>query len=465
MPAAPPSRWKRRIRRILVTLLLSPFLLLALANLVLATPWARGHLGRRLSTRLGLETELGRVTCTPWGGFAIGDLRCLQPPALRDSISSPLLEVQEIRVYPQWSLLLRGEKGISLILIERPRLTLSLEMAASIISAGAATPEPAVAAPPPVATTVPAPGATAGTPVRGAPTRAVSPAPSPPVSASSTIGTTWVEIVDGGAELWVSGTRAASVSGAGGKLPCAGAPAFSKFQLHEVEVLDRVLARDLSFPMSWRAPQLRCDAPALRLAELQVKLSAALGVMPGIPFGIDVSVPQQTLRGDTWFPEVKPQAAGFEARLQGGGFARHPATWQGFAVAETGAVTMHLGPEAVAFDKGHATVSLQGGALQCPDIRLTGERASFLGNGQVRAGGEGTAVLRVVVPPATAAVWSERLAIGGQSPVFAPLETPDRMFIDLRWISYAGGQGIELGAGGAIVPAAEFMKLLAGGGN
>jgi hypothetical protein len=108
-------------------------------------------------------------------------------------------------------------------------------------------------------------------------------------------------------------------------------------------------------------------------------------------------------------------------------------------------------------------LALQGGVLQCSDIRLTGERASFLGNGQVRADGQGTAVLRVVVPPDTAAAWTQRLTIGERAPVFAPLETPDRMFIDLRWISYSGGQGIELGAGGPIVPPGELFKLLSGG--
>ena len=124
---------------------------------------------------------------------------------------------------------------------------------------------------------------------------------------------------------------------------------------------------------------------------------------------------------------------------------------------------MQLGGEPLSFDEGRVTMTLQGGLLVCPDVRLTGERASLLGNGQIAANGQGTAVLRVILPPATVAAWSERLALGGQAPVFAPLETPDRMFIDLRWIPYSGGQGIELGEGGPIVPAAEFVKLLSGG--
>lgn len=459
MLATPPSRWKRRIRRILAVLLLSPFLLLALANVLLATPWARGYLGRRLSARLGVETLIGQATCTPWGGLTIGELRCLQPPPLRDSLKAPLLEVREIRAYPQWTRLLRGELAVSSVRIDRPRLTLSLEMAASMVAAGAATPAPDIATPPVVAAAGTSPAKVSDVPATSNPPK---PTPVSPVPDSSVIGTIWVEIADGGGELWLSGTRLASFGGVEGKVPFAGAPALSKLKLRELEVLGQVVGRDLTFPLSWRAPELRCDVPDLRLAELQIKLSAALGVMPGMPFALDVSVPQQAAHGDSLLQQVKPTAAKLEARLQALGLIRHPSTWQGIAAAAAETVTMQLGAEPVSFDEGRATLALQGGVLQCPEVRLTGERASFLGNGQFRGDGQGTAVLRVVVPPDTAAAWTRRLTIGDQAPAFAPLETPDRMFIDLRWISYSGGQGIELGAGGPVVPAAEFAKLLSG---
>jgi len=463
MPAAPPPRWKRRIRRILVVLLLSPFLLLALANALLATPWARGYLDRKLSARLGVETLVGSVTCTPWGGFTVGDLRCLQPPPLRGSLRTPLLEVREIRAYPQWDRLLRGDLAISFIRIDRPRLTLSLEMAASMVSAGAAAPAPAVAlTPPPPVASAEAQAGNHTLPQAIAPSTP-APAPPAPVPDSSTIGTAWIEIVDGEGELWLSGTRLVSFRGGKGRVPFAGAPAFSKLQLRELELLDHVLGRDLTMPLSWRAPELRCHAAEFPLADLQVKVSAAVGAVPGIPFVIDIALPRQSVHGGQWLGHMKPEARQFEARLQGLGLMRHPSTWQGLAAASAESVTMQLGDQAFAFDEGRATLALQGGVLQCPDVRLTGERGSFLGNGQLRADGQGTGVLRVIVPPDTAAAWAQRLTIGSTAPAFAPLETPDRMFIDLRWISYSGGQGIELGAGGPIVPPGELFKLLSGG--
>jgi hypothetical protein len=213
MPAAPPSRWKRRIRRILAVLLLSPFLLLALGNVLLATPWVRGYLGRKLSARLGVETVVGQATCTPWGGFTIGDLRCLQPPPLSDSLKAPLLEIREIRAYPQWARLLHGELAVESVRIDRPRLTLSLEMAASMVAAGAATPAPAVTPPPVVAAAGTPPEKEAGPSPTPAPPKAGSAALVPD---SSVIGTAWVEIVDAEAELWLSGSRLASFRGVEG---------------------------------------------------------------------------------------------------------------------------------------------------------------------------------------------------------------------------------------------------------
>lgn len=464
MSAVPPSRWKRWIRRFLVVLLVGPFLLLALVNALLATPWAREYIRRKLSARLGVETLVGRVSCTPWGGLSVRDFRCLQPTPLRESVSAPLLEIREIRVHPQWSRLVRGDPAISFVRLNRPRLTLSLEMAASMVSAGAATPAPAglsVPLQPPVASADASAVEKSSPPQAGAPPTAASP-PSAPIPDSSTIGTAWIEVVDGEGEFWFSGNRVASFRGGEGKIPFEGAPAFSRLQLREMELFGHVRGRDLSLPLSWRVPELRCNPTEIQMEDLQLKVFAAVGALPGIPFAVEIVVPRQAARGDQWLEHMKPAAAQFEARLQGLGLMRHPSTWQGLATSAAESVTMQLGDQVIVFDEGRATVALQGGVLQCPDIRLTGESASFLGNGQLRADGQGTGVLRVVAPPDTADAWTQRLTIGDRTPVFAPLETPDRMFIDLRWISYSGRQGIEVGAGGPIVPAEELLKLLSG---
>ena len=148
--------------------------------------------------------------------------------------------------------------------------------------------------------------------------------------------------------------------------------------------------------------------------------------------------------------------------MQGIGWLRAPSTWRGVAQAFAARPVITAAGEARRFDEARAVAALQGGVLQCPDLRLTGERLSLLGNGQVGGNGQGSAVLRMVVPPDDAAVISQRFTIPGVhgGPVFKPLETPERVFIDLRWISYSGGQGIELGEGGPVVPPGELGRLV-----
>ena len=148
--------------------------------------------------------------------------------------------------------------------------------------------------------------------------------------------------------------------------------------------------------------------------------------------------------------------------MQGIGLLRVPSSWQGLAQAAALRPVLTMGGEARRFDEANATAALQGGVLQVPDIRLTGDRLSLLGNGQVGGKGQGTAVLRMVVPPDDAAVIARSFTSPGVAggPVFKPLETPERVFLDLRWISYSGGQGVELGEGGPVVPLEEMGRLV-----
>lgn len=452
-----PPRWKRRIRWILAVAGLLPVVLFLAGNALLATPWARGKLAAKVTARTGLEATIGRAWWTPWGGAGLGELVLRQPPPLRGTVEEPLLKVAAIRVRPRWGRLLLGELRIDRIAIEQPEVVLSLELAASLVSAGAAEPAP-TAAPPLVAAAesrgekpVPDAAAPAG------PQAAIT----PPVAASkaSTAGTAWLEVKGGRFELRLSGARLARVSAVEGQIPFSGAPASGNCRIGEIESLGRVLGRDVTLPLAWRAPELRCDGAALRLAGAEVKLSAVAGLMRGLPFAVDIAVPEQALDASDLFQSLRPLARRGEARVQGRGLLRFPVTWQGAAAAAAEGVTLQLAAEPLAFDEGRASLVLLGGVLQCPDIRLTGDRVSFLGNGQIRTDGQGTGVLRAVVPPDVAEAWTRRLTVQGRGPVFAPMETPDRRFIDLRWISYPGGHGIELGAGGPVIPVADIGQL------
>jgi hypothetical protein len=468
MSAGPPrsSRWKRRILRILVVLALAPLVLLLLGNLALATPWARGWLAQRISLRSGTEVSVGRLGFTPWGGLVIGDLRLRQPPALRAAIDRPLLAVRAIRIVPRWERVRQGKLEIAAIHIEGPRAVVAIEMLASLASAGAARPAPTTLPTtlPPALAVVPAPPAAAG---EGRPPAVVM-APRPERAArpldSSTVDwpdTAWIEITDARLQLRSAGILC-ELSGLEARVPVAGKAASSTITLARCDLFGRTVATGLSLPLAWNPPELRAGPSDLMIAGLQVKLAAVVGRSSGMPFAVQVIVPPQPLAAAGLFKDRQPAAARVEARLQGGGLLRFPASWQGLAAAEADRPALAFAGEMRRFEEARATVALQGGVLHCPEARLISDRLSLLGNGRVGGGGLGEAVLRVVVPPAAAADLARRLTRPGMAagPLFKPLETPDRLFLDLRWTSSPGGQGVELGEGGPVMPAGDLGRLV-----
>lgn len=468
---APRSpRWKRRIRRILAFVVAAPLLLFLLGNLALATPWLRGWLGEKISARAGTEATVGRASVTPWGGFFLGDVVLRQPLPLQAEIDRPLLEVRGIRVIPRWERVIKGKLEIAEVRIDRPQFVVAVEMLASLASAGAAVPPVATSPPPDLAGASAPPSAGGGdSSPPGAvappdPTSKIPPVPSLAPSPVDWPETSWIVITDAGLEL-----RSAAVAGVLGqvtgfaaRIPVAGKPAPSVMTLASVDLLGRNLATDLSLPLSWNPPELRVGPSDLNVAGLKVKFAAVLGRVPGTPFAVEVTVPPQPFDGSPLFKQLRPAAEQVEARAQGIGLLRVPSSWQALVQAAALRPVLTLGGGVRSFDEARGTATLQSGVLHIPDLRLTGDRLSLLGNGQVGGKGQGTAVLRMVVPPDDAAVIARNFTIPGVAagPVFKPLETPERVFLDLRWISYSGGQGVELGEGGPVVPLGEMGRLV-----
>ncbi len=194
---------------------------------------------------------------------------------------------------------------------------------------------------------------------------------------------------------------------------------------------------------------------------MEIKLAARMARAAGLPFVIEAMAKPQRL--DTLgFPalgEISADDLKFTARV--GGMLGLAASWQAVFAAESGPVACSRPGRQAAFLRSGAVLVLHGGMLSCPDARLIGEEFSLLANGAVTSAG-GTGVLRLVMPPGSAQAWTKSLAgISPElKPVFTPLDTPDRTVLDLRWISYEGKPGVELGPGGPFLPQKEAVRLL-----
>jgi hypothetical protein len=451
MPAEPASvrapRRKRWFRRLLLVLLLGPPLLLGLGNLALATPWAKQRAAAEIHRRCGLEAEIGSITLTPWGGAAIGELRLRQPEPLRASMGRPLLEVRSIRVIPRWGALLKGDLQVEEIRVVRPQAAIAVEMLASLAGAGKVPAEPPVAAGPPVAVAPPSEVAPVSPPA-GQPELA-PPAPAP---VGQPRATTWLEITDGDVELFLGGKEVAGLTRYGGRAPIGGRPASGSFMAESASIFGRELVSHLGLPVSWADPTLRLGAGDLMVAGVRLRVAAVAGRLRGFPFELEIRADGQAVDLSDVLPgsQVEHLSGGLRAQ----GLLTSPSGWRGLAAFQMRHLSLATGDQTLLFGDASASFGMQGGNIACPDLRVIGETVSFLGNGSFR-GGEGISlVLRAVMRPEMAEAWRQRLEKAGAAvpPVFSDMEAPGRVFIDLRWTSYPGGQGIEFGPGGPVLP-------------
>ncbi|WP_193213989.1 hypothetical protein [Luteolibacter marinus] len=435
-------------------------LLLVLLNLILATPWPRKWIAGKISARTGLEATVGRASWTPWGGAAIGNLEIRQPAALQELVKQPLLKVAGIQVFPDWSQAFQGRPAVSRIRVESPELVVSLEMLVSLV-ASSSKEAGDIPSPPEVAVTSIDPPAKRSRGSRSLPDDAPV-EKSLPVPDRTTLdpSNTWLEVVDGRFELHLAGAKVLGAMGVSGNIPVTGTPAASSILIGEVHALGRSLQSDLMLPLAWKAPEIRCEVSELPFAGLRLQVSAAAGLVRGAPFGVVVSLPGQAADGEPFFKTLRPVATRVEARFGVRGLLRYPSTWEGGGDLSARGIRAVISGGEIDFDNARVQVQLKSSLLQCPEARLTGDRVSLLGNGQVGAGGEAAAVLRVVMPPSMADGWKARFAGTGMTPAFVPLGGGERQYIDLRWISYSGGQGIELGSNGPVIPAGEARQLL-----
>ncbi|WP_052574016.1 hypothetical protein [Haloferula sp. BvORR071] len=451
-------------------LLAAPPLLLGLLNLVLATPWGRARVAAQITQRCGLEASLGHASWTPWSGVFLGELRLLQPPPLRDTLDRPVLELRGLRVFPQWKPLLKGHLRVAEIRIERPRGAIALEMLASIagkLSPPHEGPPLASAAPEAPPTAVPDPHGAPEPPAAGKPPPVATSSPAVPVSAPVTAkeppAGAWLELSDADCDFYLSGQKLAGFAGFKGRIPIGGPQASGNLSVAAVEALEQEMGANLALPVAWAGPALRVGPGEVELAGIRAQVEMVLGRLPGIPFEADIRTEKQPLDLSRAIRELSPKAAEFAAGARIRGLLLAPGSWQGIAATEMKELAMKPAVQTLEFHDASASVSLQGGILNCPDARMIGDSVSLLGNGSLR-GGELAAVLRMVVLPEVAQTWQQRLIPAGAvvPPVFHTMDTPARLYIDLRWVSYPGGRGIEFGEGGPVLKPGQALQVFAG---
>ena len=464
METVAPTREKRRGCRWLLwtagVLLALPFVIFALSNLLLCSPWGRGRIERKIQALTGQEAYIGSASWSPWNGASLYSVKILQPQPLRPYIQQPMVSAERLNIVPVWKSWLRGKRSISSITMESPRLVLAIEAISSAIKVPGESgiPAPAQASasfaegPPPLNPPV-------GTTPRGPDIRIASSTipdfpPDERTPQITGIPTSWLNVRTASLQLVSAqaGKSLLEVSHISGRIPFSGDPATSSLQVGKLAVMEQAQPQPLKLEFSWNLPVLALSRLEIPLGKQKVIFAAKLAKRPGIPMEWQLQVPLQ--------PLVKiplPRATQIEAesvRFQGRflGALTAPATWSGDFLAEVKGLHGTLGGREFSFDKGQALTFLRGHILSCLDARLVGEEISLLGNATLLADGRAAGVMRFVATPESIQAITNHFFPGiSPPPVTSPLGTPQRVAFDLHTFGRIGDMYLQLGQDGPLV--------------
>ena len=473
-------RWCSRILKVAAGLIVLAVLGFLLLQLLLMTPWLRGKVAGKVSQRMGgLEVSIAELKWTPWSGATVGGLEVKQPESLRELVSGPLLEVEEIHAWPDYLAAMKGKARVSEVTVRRPNLHVTVEMLVSIAAASAPPAEPPVVAkvvPAPAVGPVMTPVPPADQPMVGEvakndespvvenpvapPVAPETEEPEVPPTPKVMRPRMRVVVEDGGFELVKAGVkeRLAAVEGVKLDVPFFGEAGESVNRVALIECLGQTLDEDVEIKARTEGVGVVFVFPRDPKVEFGVFGSCQFGVVQGLPVQVDLGLRLPKAEPMAISKMLSGECGEVQARAQGGGWLRFPGSWRGVAGAEAMQVTGRVAGQAVMFDSGSAVVQLAGGVVQSPDFRLIGDSASVLGNGWVTSR-DGAAVVRFVVPESVA-----RMANGGlnkQLPeskfAFKSLEPGNRVYSDVSIWRGELGWRVEFGDGGTVVGLEELL--------
>ena len=463
--------WKNWLLALLLLLCLSPLLAFGLSNLALNSPWVRHWLEAKAQRRCGLPVQIGGASWSPWRGITLTKIEVSQPAELQLAGAEPLLRIDSVSGRPSWRACLKRQLVIRELMIERPRVVISVEMMAHLVQqqAQAAAPAalPATVQPPPVALN-PTP---TGPPMTPGPDPAASPQPSagpaaptapptapavvapPPVSAGPPQPTGWLCLRSASFELVKAGVAVPLVRMAdlSGEIPISGDAAKSTLRLGRVEAGGQTLLADFVAKLAWQAPALTMEPTNITCQGVALSLIGKVGMLPGLPAVVAVQMPDQAASAalPSGTASVTAKRAAVNSLMQG--YLLLPGSWRGELVANASSLLVKQGDVTAEFQSAQCGALLRGGMLSCLDARLLGEEYSLLGNATLLADSRVAGVARLVASPERTTGLVRRWFPGDGALAITPLSTPQRVAFDLSLFGTLQQPQLQLGQAGPIL--------------
>ena len=466
MAAARRPRWRRWLRRVLLAAVLLPLVAFGMSNVWLATPWGRTVLAGEVAKRCGLETTIGRASWSPWNGLTIGGLVILQPEELRAQTPEPLFEAAGVHIRPDWAALLRKRLRPREVTIERPSLTLTVEMMSHLAQQTEPPPEP-----PLLAGGKPLPGVAPGpvSPAEAEPSAALPPAeppavaeppvaePPPAPAPAVAAPTRWLRCHHGSWRLRsaASGKDLLAAREIDLAVPFGGAAAAGHLRLASLTAFGQPALENFEREITWEAPVLTLDAlpTATPVAGVPLRFGGQVALIAGLPVTMGVEMPRQQLSLPVPAFELTAESpeAGGQARFFG--YLLAPGSWHGDLLVAAATPQVIRPARTFSFDRGGCAAVIRGGTLSFVDARLVGEELSLLGNGTLLADGRLGAVVRIAAPPQVALATA-----AGVFPAldFTPHTTPwsasQRVALDISLTGTLAEPLVRVGEGAPFLP-------------
>ena len=445
------------------------------SNLWLMSPWGKGMIERKLGERTGFVWEVGSMSWSPWNGCNMRDVRMLLPDELGAEFEQPAMEVTRIRVMPYWSRMLRGSGARPReVLVDSPRVTVSLEMLASMLDriGEDLIDEPAVAAPPDLAANSgnlgpvgpPRPGPTPGPePVAdGLPAQQAAPAQaSPPAVERPPAGLPMhLRVRDASVHLVArgKGVDLLRMDQMSLDMPIFGEDASGKIKVASLEISGFPKLSSLEQVLVWKRPGLEIEEQSMDLGGVKLRFGAQLvkgrHVSGRFPFLVNMVIDPQQVESIEGLDSIGLHvgAGKVAGKFRFFGLLDSPMTWQAEMLLLGEGVSVSRGKEGeqghrMDFDVMYLPAILHQGKLHWGGAKMIGEDLSV-------------AVTRLVASPEVAGKLSKSLQRAGLADEswWHDLDTPDRKVRDLTVSGSLYDPVVDAGNSYARVPLSRLLR-------
>jgi hypothetical protein len=419
------------------------------------------------------------MSWSPWNGVTVREIELLQPEALRQDASEPMVSVARVQVRPYWSELIRGRVRFREIVVESPQVSISVEMLASVLQdAVHHQPPPSQELPetPSLAAIskddltrgsdvekLPSSQKSTGSPSGKQPLQKKPESPRKPkvTSSSSSPPVEFpLHLKIKGAELKLVSLKkeVEILSFQGGDLDVSllGADSQGVLKIASGKCLGMPEIKKVSQTISWKRPYLLWQNSDLEVTGVKVACRAQIGLdrrARGV-FLLDGELPPQTLERVPGLDglALEVQADRLASRFRCFGVLPHPGTWQASVLVQAEHVQLkeEHGGRDVVFDEVLFPLVFRRSSLVWGGVRLIGEDVSVLANGRATMRGGVQAVSRLVVSPEVAEMVGRALQGAGLvrngRQWWSDLDTPDRKMRDLHVSGSVVNPVIDLGS-------------------